>query len=47
MTQNTEFLLISLNITANLHCYEILRVDHNASSERIHEKWVEKIQFYY
>lgn len=47
LTQKAEFLLAQLNIASSTDFYSILEVDQHASSEEIHQKWIEQMQLYH
>jgi len=47
LTQKAEFLLAQLNIASSADFYSILEVDQHASSEEIHQKWIEQMQLYH
>jgi superfamily I DNA/RNA helicase len=47
LTQKAEFLLAQLNIASSSDFYSILEVDQHATSEEIHQKWIEQMQLYH
>ena len=47
LTRKAEFLLAQLNMASSTDFYSILEVDQHASSEEIHEKWIEQMQLYH
>lgn len=47
LVQKAEALLASLHLASGTDYYAILDVDQDASTEVIHEKWVEKMRLYH
>src|SRR5574337_144557 len=47
LVQKSDTLLVSMHLASRTDYYAILDVDQDASSETIHEKWVEKMRVYH